>query len=73
MSDDISAERKFLHDIATPIATAIFLADALLDSLGTTASPDDLAQLKAVLDSLMGAKKSLEARRAILIAQMEKK
>ena len=47
-------ERKFLHDVAGPVGTAIFLLDILLESMNERAdmNADDLAQVKQVFQTL---------------------
>ncbi|MEK6578576.1 MAG: hypothetical protein AABZ55_05060 [Bdellovibrionota bacterium] len=66
---DGSDERKFLHDIAGPVATAMFLLDAILESFQGVSgvSPSDVDQLRNALGALEKAKKMLEDRRAVLI------
>lgn len=62
-------ERKFLHDIASPIGTALFLIDGAIDTFKAIEGipPDDLAQLQLILDSLMRVKDMMQARRKVLI------
>lgn len=64
-------ERKFLHEAANPIATALFVADALLADLKTegTASPDTVAQLDQVVQALVKTQRLLQARRTTLLQQ----
>ncbi|MEW6055486.1 MAG: hypothetical protein AB1540_02645 [Bdellovibrionota bacterium] len=64
-------ERKFLHDIASPVGTAIFVLDMVLDSMKNrpNANPDELAQAQQVFDVLGQIKKKIEERRQILIQQ----
>lgn len=64
-------ERKFLHDLGSPLGTAIFIAEALLDDLQVRAgtNPDDLMQLKELYSALDRVRKIIEARREVLIHQ----
>jgi len=64
-------ERKFLHDIASPVGTAIFVTDILLDSMKERpdVNAEELTQVKQIADLLENVKKMIEARRAVLIAQ----
>lgn len=62
-------ERQFLHDIAGPIGTAMFLLDATLDTTQNRvdADPDEIAQLGQVYQALEKVKKLLQERREVLI------
>ena len=62
-------ERKFLHDIASPLGTAIFVMDSLLDGIQSRAggNKDDLDQACQVYEALEKIKKMLQDRREILI------
>lgn len=64
-------ERKFLHDIASPIGTAIFVVDMLLESMqgNSNVNSEELTQVKQIADLMENIKKMIEARRAVLIAQ----
>jgi hypothetical protein len=64
-----SDERAFLHDIASTIGTALFLADALMDALANQPgiNPNDLGQLAQINQSLEKTKQLLAERRNILI------
>lgn len=66
-----SEERKFLHDIASPISSGLFIVDMLLESMKSRpdADPDELKQTKQVFDLLEKLKKMIENRREILIQQ----
>ncbi len=69
-------ERKFLHDVANPIATAIFVLDGFIEDLGEL--PDSpnrsmlLEQITSVAESLDQARKHLAERREILIRRSGK-
>lgn len=62
-------ERKFLHDVAGPLSTAMLLLYIFLESLQKKAdtSSEELLQIRQVSDSLEKIKKLLEERREILI------
>lgn len=62
-------ERQFLHDLATPIGTALFLSDSLRDNLESNNSVDaeSLQQIKLIYESLNKVSGLLHARRDALI------
>jgi hypothetical protein len=66
-----TAERKFLHDIASPVGTAIFVLDMVLDSMKsrTDANAAELAQTQQVFEVLNQIKKAIDERREVLIQQ----
>jgi uncharacterized protein (DUF1800 family) len=65
-----SPERKFLHDIASPLATAIFLIDILLEKFKAE-QPDcaDVSQLSTVMESLLQIKSKLTTRRETILGE----
>ena len=69
-----SAERKFLHDIATPLATAIFILDTLKeDLLASNGKDSPLIQMTEELEKALNKTRDLLAeRREILISQENK-
>ena len=50
MSENENNERKFIHDIATPLATALFLTEMLLENIKSRpdAAPEDLSSLRKI-------------------------
>ena len=62
-------ERKFLHDIASPLGTAIFLLDMTLEDMAKRPGidPMELDQVKQAYQSLKQTQTMLEARREVLI------
>jgi hypothetical protein len=66
-----SNERKFLHDVASPIGAAMFLMDVLVE--GMKARPDvnaeELAQAQRVFELLETVNRMLAHRREDLIQQ----
>jgi hypothetical protein len=62
-------ERQFLHDIASPLGTAMFLVDAVLEDLTSKPNPDadEVAQMNAIYQALQSIQKLLQERREILI------
>ena len=66
-------ERKFLHDIASPLATAIFLLDAVMDSHQERpdASEREITHTKQLIALMDRIKKMIEERRATLIRQTD--
>lgn len=69
MSDNGSDEREFLHNLASPLSTALFLVDALLDSVQkrATGDPGELEQVIKIYKSLDKIKNLLKDRREELI------
>lgn len=65
-----SPERKFLHDIASPIGTALFWVDLMLDP--NNSSGEVRKHLESIRDSLMASKALIEERRKHLIEQEAK-
>lgn len=64
---DCEDERAFLHDLATPISTALFLIDSIMDRLQTNPNTTDRKQLTEIYEGLETVTKMLDARRNILI------
>ena len=66
---DGSDEREFLHDIATPLGTAMLLADSLLEEIQERkeADPDDVMRLGEIYKALNHLQELLVGRREILI------
>lgn len=66
-------ERKFLHDVAGPIATALFVADSLLEDL-KEAGPvqaELASQLAQVTQALEKTQVLLQNRRKVLLERGE--
>ncbi|NUM87793.1 MAG: hypothetical protein HUU37_01180 [Bdellovibrionales bacterium] len=63
-----SEEKKFLHDIAGTLATAIFVLEMALESMRARADvpQDGLAQVAQTFDLLGKMRKSVEERRRAL-------
>ncbi|HEX4925130.1 MAG TPA: hypothetical protein VFV50_13640 [Bdellovibrionales bacterium] len=55
----MKSEREFLHDVSTPVATALFIADSLAESLAAA----DAAQAKKLLAKLLEIRDLIERRR----------
>jgi hypothetical protein len=64
-------ERAFLHDLATPLGTAMLLADSLLEDVKNRPSvdPDDLFRLENIFQSLEKLDCLIKDRRQNLIAR----
>jgi hypothetical protein len=64
-------ERKFIHDIASPIATALFLADSLQESMLQGAAPcaSALEHVRLIYNTLDEIRIILALRREELIKQ----
>lgn len=72
---DPKSERKFLHDISSPLGTALFISDVLAESLtvGSPLSEEDLQQIKTILSELDRVKNMIQKRREILIQEESQK
>jgi hypothetical protein len=57
-----SAERQFLHDIASPIGTAIFQTDMLLEETSGK-NRENQEQIGTIMTALLTVKSLLEERR----------
>ncbi len=76
MSENITMmndERKFLHEIANPLAAALFIADILLEDVKNEeqelARDTLVAKLEQVNGSLERLRELLKNRRALLISR----
>ena len=69
MNIDENDEREFLHSLASPIGTAFFLADSLLDNMQNCheTNPNELMQAVQIFEALETIKKLLIQRRELLI------
>ena len=69
---EIKEERKFLHDISSPVGTALFILDSILDpNQRVVMNPGDLKQLKNAYESLLKTKDMIQERRRILIEKQD--
>jgi flagellin-specific chaperone FliS len=60
-------ERKFLHEVANPVATALFVADALLEELRSSqVAIETVEQLARVTQALEKTQKIIQGRRTVL-------
>jgi hypothetical protein len=68
-------ERKFIHDIASPLGSAIFILDMALETMKSTANSnsEEWVQIQQVADILSQLKKKLEDRRELLISKTDSK
>jgi hypothetical protein len=68
---DGTDERTFLHDLATPLGTAMLLADSILEDVRTRPSvdPDDLMRLENIFQSLEKLDCLIRDRRQDLISR----
>jgi hypothetical protein len=69
MNTNENDEREFLHDLASPIATALFITDAVLEGIQARShtDPEELIQVKQLYDALEKARSLLHERRETLI------
>ena len=69
----MSEERAFLHDIASPLGTALFATDSLMAEIQELPENEQkyLQQLKMIYKSLQKTKTLLDERRQTLIAKKE--
>lgn len=65
MNSNRSDEQKFLHDIASPLGTAMLIMDMLLSDVQNRSdvAPDKLLQMGQIYGALEKVKKILEDRR----------
>ena len=67
MSSSKSPERQFLHDIATPLGTAMFLLDILQEKMSARGPGDeDLEHLNGAIEALQKLKQHIVQRRQAL-------
>ncbi len=66
----VKEERKFLHDLATPISTVFFLLDMTIDRLAAEQekNAEELKMLEGAVRSLRTAKELLQKRRDYLVS-----
>ena len=68
-----SDEREFLHDLASPLGTAIFLTDVVLERIQnkvevpSEAVKEEIQRIGQIYESLNKISKMLQERREILI------
>lgn len=64
-----SDERKFLHDLASPLAAAIYNLESILDWKQSKpgADPEEISQLVQALEALGQVRRLLTERREVLI------
>jgi hypothetical protein len=62
-------EREFLHDLASPLGTALYIADAILDSQGERGEEGlpEFEELKQLFCALQKMKTKMAERRETLI------
>ena len=75
MSEIKNDEKSFLHDLASPLGTAMLLTQSVLDNLQSqsTIQPDDIDGLNEAYNALKEIKEMLQNRRSIVLAQENKK
>ena len=64
-----NSERKFLHDISSPLGTALLLSDSLAETVqpGTALTEESVDQIKTVLHELERVRTIIQKRREFLI------
>jgi hypothetical protein len=69
--DQVAEERRFIHDLASPLAAALFIAEGLVeDADGARAA--DPACARKLKDAIERIRAMLQARRAILVGRAER-
>lgn len=66
-----SAERTFLHDIATPVAVALGMIDLMMDDVlegSATLEDGQKKRLEKAQTALLKLQEMMSARRSVLIA-----
>lgn len=66
-------ERRFLHDLSTPMSTVFFLLDMTLERLHTDAQKheEEIKMIQGAVRSMQTAKELISKRREVLIAEEE--
>ena len=66
--DDGVDERRFLHDLSTPLSTVLLILDATLDQLsaGSVITYDEIAQITQAYESADKMRKFLEERKDVV-------
>lgn len=66
-------ERKFLHDLSTPMSTVFFLLDMTLERLQTEPekNEEEIKMIQGAVRSMQTAKDLISKRREFLIAEDE--
>ena len=71
---DQSGERKFLHDIASPIGTGLFMSELMLEQISQEpgVDPELVNQLKRVYETFDKLRHMIQDRRTTLIEAAKK-
>jgi hypothetical protein len=66
-----SEERKFLHDLSTPISTVFFLLDMVIEKLkeDTEKNQLEIKMLESAVKSMQSAKELMRLRREDIISR----
>lgn len=66
-------ERRFLHDLSTPMSTVFFLLDMALEKLNVDPEKhsEEIKMLQGAVRSMQTARDLMQKRREILIAEEE--
>ncbi len=72
---NVKEERKFLHDISTPISSVFFLLDMVIEKLSQDQShnEEELKMLNTATKSMNTVKDLIQKRREILIERDSEK
>ncbi len=64
-------ERRFLHDLSTPLSTVFFLLDMALERLSSDSEKhaDEIKMIEGAVRSMQTARDLMQKRREILIAE----
>ncbi len=67
----IKDERKFLHDLSTPISTVFFLLDMTLERLQVEPEKnlDEIKMVEGAIRSMQTTKELISKRREVLISE----
>ncbi len=67
----VKDERKFLHDLSTPISTVFFLLDMTLERLQSEHEKniDEIKMVEGAIRSMQTAKELISKRREVLISE----
>ena len=72
--NEISEQRKFLHDLASPLSTSIFLVDSAMRAAKAAPTPDPalISKLEKMAQVMDKMKTMLQDRRAVPISKVQR-
>lgn len=67
----LAEERKFLHDISSPLSTLMLMVEGLKDDMETKKMDEQAPQMTKVLALLVRVSEMIHARRKVLISEQD--